>query len=83
MADPPLEPLIHSYTGQVPPRGGRTVYDYNSDIDIKSSTTFEPGRMSRTPFNSTTYEMFIECQATRLEVEVSQILTQMSWLMLT
>ena len=39
----------HSFTAQSSLHGGRTVYDYNSDIDIKSSTTFEPGGMSRTP----------------------------------
>ena len=25
------------------------MYDYNSDVDIKTSTTFEPGKMTRTP----------------------------------
>ena len=41
----------HAYTGTVPPLtpgSGRGVYDYSSNVDIKSATTFEPGRVPRT-----------------------------------
>ena len=41
-----------SYTGSVPsvtPITGRSVYDYSSDVDIKTSTTFEPVKVARTP----------------------------------
>ena len=49
---PPLA-ASPSYLGSVPsvfPSGDRGHFDYSSNtLDLKSSTTFEPGNMSRTP----------------------------------
>ena len=68
LANSRYPPTSHSYSGYAPsvtPTIGRSVYDYSSDIDIKSSTTFEPGKVSRTPSIPLVHMTGVRRQSTR------------------